>query len=238
MLDNKISNQDINNQRISDWTLEDRPREKLMMRGKEALTNAELLAIIIGSGSRSESAVALMQRVLIDNENNLNHLGRKSIEELVRYKGIGTAKAISLVAMLEIGRRRQSESAPQKTFVNSSDDAFNTIRWVLQDLQHEEFWVLLMNRANKLIRKVKISSGGIAATVVDPKILFKKALENNASSMILVHNHPSGSLKPSQQDIALTKQLITAGKVLEIFVHDHIIVGENKYYSFADEGQL
>lgn len=228
----------ISNQSIPTWSLEDRPREKLITKGKNALTNAELLAIIIGSGHRNESAVGLMQRVLRDNENDLKMLSKRSVEELTRYKGIGTAKAVSIVAMLELGRRREKESCSLKIYIHSSQEAYQLIKPDLEQLQHEEMWLILMNRAARVIKKLRVSSGGIAGTVVDPKMVFKIALDHRASSLILAHNHPSGSNNPSSQDLSITRKIVEAGKVLDIFVHDHIIIGDDNYYSFADEGRI
>ena len=224
--------------RIKDWSANDRPREKLLSNGKTALSDAELLAIIIGSGNRQETAVALMQRLLKDVDHNLNQLGIKTVEELMRYKGIGEAKAISIVAMLELGRRRQSESIPERHKIESSVDSYKLIVTELMDLHHEEFWILMLNNSNRLIKKERISNGGMGNVIVDPKILFKKAIDNRAAGLILAHNHPSGNPIPSTQDERLTSQLVAAGHLLEIKVHDHLIIADDQYYSFADEGLM
>ncbi len=221
---------------IKSWAEEDRPREKLLIRGKEHLSDAELIAILIGSGNKNESAVALAQKILNTVENNLNELGKATIKELMKFKGIGEAKAISIVAAMEIGRRRQRSQIKKKTQVKSSRDAYNVLVTLLVDLPHEEFWILLLNRSNRVIHKECISRGGVAGTVVDAKIIFNKALSYLASSIILCHNHPSGNLRPSQADIDITKKLKKAGEVLEINVLDHLIISEQGYYSFADDG--
>lgn len=219
---------------INNWAIEDRPREKLLQKGKSSLTNSELIAILIGSGSKNQSAVELAQSILRDNEDNLHVLSRQNMSELLKFKGIGEAKAISIIAALELGRRRQSEEALDKTKIGSSKDAFNILSSKLSDLNHEEFWVLLLNRSNKVLKTERISIGGIHGTVVDPKIIFKLALENNSCGVILAHNHPSGSLIPSTEDKNITSKIINAGDFLEIKVLDHLIVAENKYFSFAD----
>lgn len=223
---------------IKIWATEDRPREKLIERGKSSLTNAELIAIIIGSGSRNQSAVELSQEILKRNQNHLNKLGRMGVKELMKFKGIGEAKAIAIVAALEIGRRRQMEEPLERKKIGSSTDAFNILNPILASLNHEQFWVIFLDRGNKVIATQQISMGGIHGTVVDPKIVFKNALEHQACALILGHNHPSGALTASQADIALTNKLSKAGEFLDIRVLDHLIVAENKYYSFADDNQL
>lgn len=223
---------------IKDWSSDDQPREKLLSKGKSALSDAELLAIIIGSGNREETAVALMQRILKDVNHNLNQLGGQTVEELTRYKGIGEAKAISIVAMLELGRRRQSQGIIERPQILSSVDSYKIIAGDLMDLHNEEFWVLLLNNNNRLIKKVRISNGGMAGVIVDPKVLFKIAIDNRAAGIILAHNHPSGHLEPSELDLKITAQLIAAGALLEIKVHDHLIIADDQYYSFADEGDI
>lgn len=225
-------------QPITSWAEDDRPREKLLEKGKSSLSEAELLAILIGSGSRGESAVELCKRILGDNGNNLVELGRLSIQDLMKYKGIGEAKAISIIAALELGRRRRELEALEKNKISSSNDVFELFHGDLSDLNTEEFWILLLNRANKVMKKVKISSGGISGTVADTRVIFKNAIEHLSSSIILVHNHPSGNNKPSQTDITLTKKLVEAGKIMDISVLDHIIVAENNYFSFADDGLI
>lgn len=229
---------ELSKQPITSWAEDDRPREKLLEKGKSSLSEAELLAILIGSGSRGESAVELCKRILGDNGNNLVELGRLSIQDLMKYKGIGEAKAISIIAALELGRRRRELEALEKNKISSSNDVFELFHGDLSDLNTEEFWILLLNRANKVMKKVKISSGGISGTVADTRVIFKNAIEHLSSSIILVHNHPSGNNKPSQTDITLTKKLVEAGKIMDISVLDHIIVAENNYFSFADDGLI
>ena len=223
---------------IKTWSSDDQPREKLLAKGKSALTDAELLAIIIGSGNTEESAVALMQRLLRDNNDDLGELARLSVAEFQKYKGIGSAKAVALVAMLEIGRRRASAKALDKSAIYSSIDAYKLLGPQLRDLNHEEFWLIILNQSAKVIRTEKISSGGIAGTVADPKLIFKKVLDQYGVAIILVHNHPSGNLTPSQADIDLTRKLVEAGAILDIKVHDHLIIGGDSFYSFADEGLI
>lgn len=223
---------------IKAWAEEDRPREKLRLKGKQSLSDAELIAILLGSGSREETAVGLAKRILSDVQHNLNDLGKRSLGELLKYKGIGEAKAISITAALELGRRRQLSQVRERPQVRSSRDAFRAIAPLLVDLPHEEFWILLLNRANRVMGREKISLGGVAGTVVDAKVVFRKAIEGLASSIILCHNHPSGNLRPSQADIDLTKKLVQAGKTLDVVVLDHLIVTDEGYYSFADEGKL
>lgn len=223
---------------IRQWSPEDRPREKLILKGKAALSDAELIAILLGTGIAKVSAVDLAKRILSSAENNLYMLGRFTVADLIKVKGIGTAKAISIVAALELGRRRKELIPEVKPKINASADAFEVLKSDLLDLPHEEFWVVLLNRANRVIRKVQISQGGVAGTVADPKIIFKSALDDLASGVILAHNHPSGNLTPSQADTTLTQKLKEGGKLLEIQILDHLIVGGHKYFSFADEGLL
>lgn len=223
---------------IKAWAEADRPREKLMHKGKHALTEAELLAILIGSGNAEETAVDLAQRLLQSAAHNLYELGRRTIDELMQFKGIGQAKAITIVAALELGRRRQLAELPRRPTISSSHDAYTAIAPLLSDLAHEEFWILLLNRANHLIGRTRISSGGAAGTVVEAGIVFRKAILANASALILVHNHPSGNLAPSEADVCLTRQLVEAGRLLQIPVLDHLIVAGHRYYSFADEGRM
>jgi DNA repair protein RadC len=224
--------------KILSWAEEDRPREKLLLKGKSALSDAELIAILIGSGTRSMSAVDVGKLILSQAGNNLNELARFSVKDLQKIKGIGEAKAISIVSALELGRRRKESEFTEKPKVSCSNDIYQLLKPELMDLPKEEFWILLLNRANRLIKKQQISSGGISGTVADPKIIFKAALDQYASSVVLVHNHPSGNLKPSQADIDLTNKMKSAGKLLEIPVLDHIIFGDAGYLSFADEGML
>lgn len=223
---------------IKSWAEDDRPREKLVNKGRSVLSDAELIAILIGSGSRDESAVELSRRILNHVGNNLNELGKLTINDLVKFKGIGEAKAVSIAAALELGRRRKETELIKKNRIQTSKDVFDIMSPFLSDLPHEEFWALHLNRANALIEKRFVSSGGIAGTVVDVKMIFKPAIENLASSLVLCHNHPSGNAKPSDADIKITKKIIEAGKLLEINTLDHIIICENSFYSFADEGLL
>jgi len=223
---------------IKSWAEEDRPREKLAGQGRRALTDAELIAILIGSGSRDETAVELGKRILRHYENDLNKLGKASIAELSNFKGIGEAKAISIIAALEIGRRRGETEAPPIEYVKGSKDAYALVRRKLVDLEHEEFWIILTGRSQKVIAMELISKGGFSHTVVDPKVVFGSALQQRATSVVLVHNHPSGSLKPSQDDIVLTKNLVAGGKLLEIKIMDHLIISDQGYYSMADDGVI
>jgi len=223
---------------IKSWAEEDRPREKLLLKGKHVLTDAELIAILISSGNGEETAVELSRRILGKAEYNLNELSKMSVKELMDFKGIGEAKAISIVAALELGRRRKEASVTKRDRITTSKDAVEIFQPLLGDHIHEEFWILFLNRANMVIAKQAISSGGMSGTVVDPKIIFKAALDHKASSIVLCHNHPSGNNQPSEADIKLTKNIVAAGKVLEISVLDHIIVTQNSYYSFADEGMM
>jgi DNA repair protein RadC len=220
---------------IRDWSEDDKPREKLMSKGKDALSDAELLAILIGSGSRNESAVALSQRILATAK-NLNTLGKMSISQLIKFKGIGQAKAISIVAALELGRRQRTEEAVKLQKITSSKAVFEIMQPIIGELPHEEFWVLFLNNSNKVIYKSQLSKGGIAGTLVDIRLVFKIALENGATGLILCHNHPSGELKPSNADKQITQKIKTAGEILDVKVLDHLIITESKYYSFVDEG--
>jgi DNA repair protein RadC len=223
---------------IKSWSPEDRPREKLILKGKSALSDAELLAILLGSGSKTMSAVDLGKKVLQNVGNNLHQLALLSIKDLVKFKGIGDAKAIAIVAALELGRRRKGLEPGEKPKIGGSIDAYELLKSDLLDIPHEEFWVLLLNRANRVVRKYQISQGGVAGTVADPKIIFKVALEELASGIILAHNHPSGNLTASQADVDLTKKLAAGGRLLEIQVLDHLIIAGQKYFSFADEGLM
>ena len=223
---------------ITAWAEDDRPREKLILKGRHSLSNAELIAILIRSGTPHESALELAMQLLHRVENDLNALARLGVEDIVKIKGLGEAKAISIIAALELGRRRKSDEGTSHNLIKSSADAYSFLKPLLMDLSHEEFWVLFLNRANAIIGREVISKGGIAGTVVDPKIIFKHALKHLASSVILCHNHPSGNLKPSEADRSLTKKLSEAGRLLEIPVTDHIIFSDSGYLSFADEGWL
>jgi DNA repair protein RadC len=219
---------------IKAWAEDDRPREKFLLKGKQSLSNTELLAILIATGTKNESAVDLARKILQLTNDNLNELGKLSIKDLKKVKGIGEAKAITIAAALELGRRRKDEDAKQIEIVKTSREVFNYFEPLLADLPHEEFWILLLARNRKVIARVKISEGGVAGTVVDTKIIFKHAIENLASYIVLCHNHPSGNLQPSTADIQITKNLKNAAKLLDIDIVDHIIIGNNKYYSFAD----
>ncbi len=223
---------------IKSWAEEDRPREKLALKGKSALSEAELIAILIGSGTASMSAVDVAKGILNSSENDLNRLAKLTVKDLTKFKGIGEAKAISIVAALELGRRRKETETIKKPKIRSSKDAYDLMKPDLLDLSHEEFWCLLLNRSNIVIKKQLISSGGVSGTVADPIIIYKAALEELASGIILIHNHPSGNIKPSQADINLTKKMKTAAKALDISLYDHLIFTEQGFFSFADENLL
>ena len=223
---------------IKSWALDDRPREKLITKGKTMLSDAELIAILIGSGNREESAVALSKRILQITENNLNNLAKLSLEELMKFKGIGEAKAITIITALEIGKRRHFEEKNVITSITSSKDVFYLMNPIIGDLQHEEFWVLYLNNSNKVLAKHQLSKGGLTATLVDVRLLFKRALELYAVGIIVCHNHPSGKLKPSSSDVKLTQKIKEAGITLDIKILDHLIITEKAYFSFADEGVL
>lgn len=223
---------------IKNWAEDDRPREKLLLKGQRVLSDSELLAIIMGSGSRDESAVDLAKRILASVENNWNNLSRLSVKDLRKFKGIGEVKAISIITALEIGRRRAAQGLLEKPKINSSQDAFLLLQSIIGDLPVEEFWVLYLNQGNFVVRKEQISKGGINQTSVDLRIIMKFALEEMATSLILAHNHPSGNLKPSQADINLTRKIKEAALSLDIEVFDHLIVTQKSYFSFADEGIL
>ncbi|HLU84653.1 MAG TPA: DNA repair protein RadC [Vicingaceae bacterium] len=223
---------------IKAWAEEDRPREKLLNKGRNALSDAELIAILIGSGNRNETAVELSKRILASIENDLNKLGRMSIKELMQFKGIGEAKAISIAAALELGRRRKSTDAALKKNISSSKDAFDEMVGVMTDLPHEEFWVMYLDRRNAVIKKMNVSKGGVTGTVADSKIIFKEAIQLLASAVILLHNHPSGNLKPSDADIQLTKKMVEIGKIMETPVLDHLIITDKGYFSFSDQGLM
>jgi DNA repair protein RadC len=221
---------------ITNWSEDDKPREKLMLKGKSVLSDAELIAILIGSGSRNESAVDLSKRILASVDNNLNALGKLSLSQLMQFKGIGEAKAISIIAALELGRRRRAEDAVELKKVTSSKIIFEIMQPIIGELPHEEFWIIYLNNSNKVIAKSQLSKGGITGTLVDVRIVFKTALEMGATALILCHNHPSGALMPSDADKHITRKLKLAGDSLEIKVLDHLIVTETSYFSFADEG--
>jgi len=223
---------------IKNWSQDDQPREKLRDKGKSVLSDAELVAILIGSGSREESAVDLCKRILASVDNNLNALGKLSIKQLMEFKGIGEAKAITIVAAMELGRRRRLEDAVQLDKITSSRSVFDLMQPIIGELPHEEFWILYLNNSNKVIQKNQLSKGGITGTLVDVRLVLKSALEVGATSLILCHNHPSGTLKPSQADKDVTHKLKIAAQSLDIKVLDHLIITENTYFSFADEAML
>ena len=223
---------------IKNWAEDDRPREKLLQKGRLSLSDSELLAILIGSGSKNESAVELSKRILSSTQNNLNELGKLSVSQLCKFKGIGPAKAVTIVAALELGRRRRLQEALEQKRITSSHSVFEIMNPIIGELGHEEFWIIYLNNSNKVIEQFQISKGGITGTLVDVRITLKKALELGAVSIILAHNHPSGSLKASEADKQLTRKLKTAAESLDIKVLDHIIVTEKSYLSFADEGML
>ncbi|RMB62817.1 JAB domain-containing protein [Dokdonia sinensis] len=223
---------------IKNWSEDDRPREKLLNKGRTALSDAELIAILIGSGSRNESAVSLSKRILASVENNLMELGKLTIKDLMKFKGIGEAKAVSIAAALELGRRRSGGDTLSRKRISSSETAYSILQPIIGDLAHEEFWVIYLNNSNKVLDKKQLSKGGITGTLVDVRLALKTALELGAVAIVLGHNHPSGTLKPSQADRQITQKLKTAGESLDIKVLDHIIVTEKTYFSFADEGIL
>ena len=223
---------------IKHWSQDDQPREKLRDKGRASLSDAELIAILIGSGSTQESAVSLSQRILASVDFNLNELGKLSIKQLMAFKGIGEAKAISIAAAMELGRRRRGEEALEKQKITSSISVFELMQPIIGELPHEEFWIIYVNNSNKVIQKQLLSKGGITGTLVDVRLVMKNALEVGATGLILVHNHPSGTLKPSEADKQLTQKLKTASQSLDIKVLDHLIVTEKAYFSFADENLL
>lgn len=223
---------------ITSWAEEDRPREKMLLKGKQALSDTELLAILLGSGTVGVSAVSLAREILDAVDQNLHELGKRSVSELQRFKGVGEAKAITIAAALELGRRRQLSDLRERPRITGSRDAFQAVASLLTDLHHEEFWVLMLNKANEVFARERLSTGGMAGTVVDVKMLFKAALDARAAAVIALHNHPSGNLQPSQADIDLTRRLRKAGEMLDLPLLDHLIVSERGYYSFADEGML
>ena len=222
---------------ITQWAKEDRPREKMSELGAEALSNAELLAILIGSGSTDDSAVDLMKKVLADCNNNLNTLGKKTIQELMQYKGIGEAKAITILAACELGKRRQAETPEERPDLGSAPRIYRHMHHLMQDLDVEEFWVLLMNQHYRLIKKVCISHGGITETAVDIRIVIREAVLANATILAVCHNHPSGSLSPSHADDELTKSIQRACELMRIYFMDHVIVTDGQYYSYHEVGK-
>jgi len=223
---------------IKNWSDDDKPREKLLNKGRSALSDAELVAILISSGSKEESAVQLSKRILAAANNNLNELGKLSIKQLIKFKGIGEAKAVTIAAALEIGRRRRGEEIVEIDKIGSSKDAFEILLPILGELDHEQFWILFLNNSNKVLQKSQLSKGGITGTLVDVRLVMKQALELGAIGIILAHNHPSGTLKPSLSDRQITKKIQSAAEVLDIKVLDHIIVTQQDYFSFADNQEL
>ena len=223
---------------IKYWSEDDRPREKLLLKGKNALSNAELIAILIGSGSRDESAVALSKRILASVEINLNELGKLSVKDLMEFKGIGEAKALTIIAALELGRRRRGEEALEKKKITSSSSVFELMQPIIGELRHEEFWIVYLNNSNKVLQKSQLSKGGITGTLVDVRLVLKTALQIGAVGLILTHNHPSGTLVPSQADKNITQKLKIASESIDIKVLDHLIITEKAYFSFADENLL
>jgi DNA repair protein RadC len=234
----KIMENYTNHQTIRNWAEDDRPREKLALKGRQSMSDAELLAILIGSGTRQESAVDLAKKILKLANDNLGEFSKLNLTELMQVKGIGQARAVTILAAMELGRRRGESQALVRDKIKTSRDAYEIFRSTMGDRPYEEFWIILLNRANKVIRKCNISEGGISGTVVDPKKIFKISLDSHASSIILGHNHPSGVVTPSDADCRITKKLREAGAMLEVTVLDHLIIGEDSYYSFADEGAL
>ncbi len=223
---------------IKDWSDDDKPREKLVQKGHRILSDAELIAILIGSGSRDESAVELSKRILASVNNNLNELGKLSIEQLKTFKGIGEAKAVTIAAALEVGRRRRGEDVQKITKIQSSKSVFDLLQPIMGELEHEEFWIIYLNNSNKVLQRAQLSKGGITGTLVDVRLVMKQALELGAVAIILAHNHPSGGLKPSAADKQITQKLKVVGETLDIKVLDHLIITQKEYFSFADEGVL
>lgn len=233
-----INKKEYNRTSIKNWATDDRPREKLLNKGIETLSDAELIAILIGSGNKEESAVELSKRILSNYKNNLNELGKLGVSDFQKFKGIGEAKAISIIAAMELGKRRKMSQVIEKKVISSSKDVFKIFANKLGDLPYEEFWLVILNRANKILELKKISAGGVHGTVTDIKIILKAAIEKTASGIIVCHNHPSGNILPSKSDINLTKKLKGACEFVDIPLLDHVIVSDSKYYSFADMDAL
>ena len=223
---------------IKGWALDDRPREKLVLKGKKSLSDAELIAILIGSGSKNESAVSLSKKILISANNNLKELAKLSVEELTKFHGIGTAKGIAIITALELGERRQLETALELPKVSTSKGVFHLMQPIIGDLQHEEFWAIFLSNSNKVIAKHRLSKGGLTATIVDVRLLYRKALGTECVGVIVCHNHPSGKLTPSAADMEITQKIKDAGSTLDIKLLDHLIITEKLYFSFADDGIL
>jgi DNA repair protein RadC len=224
--------------KISEWAPEDRPREKLILKGISALSNAELIAILIGSGIKDKSAVDLGRELLNIADNNLNNLGKLDISDLRKVNGIGKARAITIAAALELGRRRKISDIGENPQIKCSSDVFNILQPAMEDIAHEEFWILFLNRSNRVINRLKISQGGVSGTVTDVRIIMKKAIENLASGIIVCHNHPSGNLTPSESDTKITQKIREAGELIDVQLLDHLIISGKEYYSFADNGVL
>tara|TARA_B110000240_G_scaffold192202_1_gene235994 strand:- start:934 stop:1620 length:687 start_codon:yes stop_codon:yes gene_type:complete len=223
---------------IKGWALDDRPREKLVLKGRKSLSDAELIAILIGSGSRNQSAVSLSKKILNSVNNNINELAKLSVEELTRFHGVGAAKAIAIITALELGKRRQLETALELPEISTSKGVFHLMQPIIGDLQHEEFWAIFLNNSNKVIAKHRLSKGGLTATVVDVRLLYMKALATACVGVIVCHNHPSGKLTPSKADKEVTLKIKEAGSTLDIKLLDHLIITEKSYFSFADDGIL
>jgi len=223
---------------LKSWAVEERPREKVMANGIQYLSDTELLAILVGSGTRNMTAVELARNILQKVGNNLNELGRQSVGDLLKIRGVGPAKAISVLAAMELGRRRAGIQHSDKIPVKSSETVFSLFHPLLGDLDHEEFWLLMLNRANRVLGRFKVSQGGLSGTVIDTRIILKKALDNLASSIIVCHNHPSGNNQPSDADVKITEKLKKAAEMLEIKLLDHVIIADKSYFSFADEGLI
>jgi DNA repair protein RadC len=237
-LTGKRAMREYKNTTIKDWSVEDRPREKLLKSGVQSLSNAELIALLIGSGTRDMNAVDLSRNILASVKNNLHELGRLGTSELVKIKGIGTAKAITLMAAIELGSRKNSSYAEEKVNIKNSHTAYELLYPVIGELEHEEFWIIILNRAHKVIKTEKISQGGLTGTVIDTRMILKHALDKRATSLIISHNHPSGNRTPSEADINITKKIKNAAEIMDINVLDHIIIAGQKYFSFADEGLM
>ncbi|MCD4711234.1 MAG: DNA repair protein RadC [Bacteroidales bacterium] len=227
-----------NSHALTTWAVEDRPRERVMANGVQYLSDSELLAILLGSGTKNMTAVELARLILKGAGNNLQQLGRLGIGDLVRIKGVGPAKAITILAAMEMGRRRAGIQHPEKIPVKSSETVFSLFHPLMGDLEHEEFWLLMLNRANRVLGRYKVSQGGLSGTVIDTRIILKKALDNLASSIIVCHNHPSGNNQPSDADVKITEKLKKAAEMLEIKLLDHVIIADKSYFSFADEGLI
>jgi DNA repair protein RadC len=224
--------------KLKDWAVEDRPREKLLSKGARHLTDAELIAILIGSGSLDETAVELSKRILTSTNNNLTDLSKKGIDFLKTFNGIGEAKAVCIVAALELSKRRKDAGVFSKNKITGSKDAADFFQPILGDLEHEEFWIMILDRGNKILDTFMVSQGGVSGTVIDVRLILKIAIEKLASSLILCHNHPSGTLQASDADLKITRKISDAAKIMDMAILDHIIIGQNKYLSFADEGML